>query len=57
MTSSKQQSNTQQLKLDRLKHKVGCAFLTVKDSYLSAIQSYAEVPISEHQAKPAYLWK
>lgn len=48
LSSSKQQSKAQQLKLDRLKHKIGCAFLTVKDSYLSAMQSYTEVPISEH---------
>lgn len=57
LSSSKQQGKTQQLKLDRLKQKIGCAFLTARGSYLSAMQRCAEVPVTELQTKPAYLLK
>lgn len=57
LSSSKQQSKAQQLRLDRLNQKIGCALLTARGSFLSAMQSYAEVPITELQTKPAYLLK
>lgn len=57
LSCSKQQSKTPQLKLDRLKQKIGCAFLTARGSYLSAMHKYAEVPVTELQTKPSYLLK
>lgn len=57
LSSSKQQSKTQQLKLDRLEQKIGCAFFTARGSYLSEARRYAEVPVTELQTKPAYLLK
>lgn len=57
LSCSTQQSKIQQLKLDRLEQKIGCAFLTARGSYLSAMHNYAEVLVTELQTKPSYLLK